>query len=371
MGVIKKAVKTVGKAVGKVVKGVAKGVKSLAKGVVKGVKKVVGGIGKVFGALGPIGTLAMSFIMPGVGSMLSGMWTTTANTLASGQLGSVLGAVGKGMQWVGNAASTISSGVSNTFNSITDKMKSAFTSAGNTVSEGAANMWNSAKEAVGMDPSKAASKDIGQVVAEGAQKTFKASGEFTQAGADAGFAVDLNKGLTPVASGPQPGFVGTDIYKQAEFGNVAPEVIQTAKDTGLNPFGEQARMLAEQNFGDPLANQGETLFDATGAKRPGAAIDPDMSFGQEGLDLTREAAAEANPTLRPKENKLFKNLLDAVQGMSPLDPTIPFIQSSGPGAMQGAGRGGVGGEGASGGQFLTDAQRMQQELLTRQLRELA
>lgn len=70
------------KAIKKGVKKVAKGVKKVAKGVAKGVKKVVGGIGKAynkimgkFGPLGPIlAGVAISFMLPGLGTTMSSAW---------------------------------------------------------------------------------------------------------------------------------------------------------------------------------------------------------------------------------------------------------------------------------------------------------
>jgi|TARA_B100000900_G_scaffold415036_1_gene443521 hypothetical protein len=105
MGFLRKKAKQIGKAI---------------KKVGKKLKKGFGKIAKAFGKLGPIGTIAMSFILPGVGSALTN-WL--------GQFGSsVMKMLPEGMSTfisqVGNtirtAASGIGDGIKNVFGKITD-----------------------------------------------------------------------------------------------------------------------------------------------------------------------------------------------------------------------------------------------------------
>ena len=80
----------------------------------KKLKKGLGKIAKAFGKLGPLGSIALSFILPGMGSVLSG-WL--------GNMGSVgkfildIGAkIGKGANWVKD-------GVGRVFNKVTDAIE--------------------------------------------------------------------------------------------------------------------------------------------------------------------------------------------------------------------------------------------------------
>tara|TARA_R110002050_G_scaffold231955_2_gene367774 strand:+ start:922 stop:2262 length:1341 start_codon:yes stop_codon:yes gene_type:complete len=85
----------------KTFKRIKKGVKSIGRSLKKGLGK----IGKAFGKLGPVGTLALSLMLPGLGSAFTsfGSW---ANTL-SGPLGAVM----KGIHTAGNMAGTVYSSV--------------------------------------------------------------------------------------------------------------------------------------------------------------------------------------------------------------------------------------------------------------------
>ena len=85
----------------KTFKRLKKGVKSIGKGLKKGLGK----IGKAFGKLGPLGTLALSLMLPGLGTAFTS-FGTWANTL-SGPLGAVM----QGVATAGNAVSTVYSSV--------------------------------------------------------------------------------------------------------------------------------------------------------------------------------------------------------------------------------------------------------------------
>tara|TARA_R110000751_G_scaffold51405_1_gene112823 strand:+ start:2719 stop:4071 length:1353 start_codon:yes stop_codon:yes gene_type:complete len=85
----------------KTFKRLKKGVKSIGKGLKKGLGK----IGKAFGKLGPLGTLALSLMLPGLGTAFTS-FGTWANTL-SGPLGAVM----KGVASAGNAIGTVYSSV--------------------------------------------------------------------------------------------------------------------------------------------------------------------------------------------------------------------------------------------------------------------
>ena len=61
----------------KIIKGVGKAIKGVAKIIAKPIKAVLKPIGKIFGKLGPIGTIALGFILPGLGGAL-GSWFNAA-----------------------------------------------------------------------------------------------------------------------------------------------------------------------------------------------------------------------------------------------------------------------------------------------------
>lgn len=110
MGFFSKVFKTVTKPFKKIVKGVAKGVRKVGRFLKKGLGKVA----KAFGKLGPLGTIALSFMLPGIGSAL-GSWYAGLGS-AGGAMGTFIKTIGTGIQ---SAASTIGSGVGNVFSSIT------------------------------------------------------------------------------------------------------------------------------------------------------------------------------------------------------------------------------------------------------------
>ena len=87
-------------------KKVFKGVKKVVKPIGKALKK---GIGKISNALGPVGMLALSLMLPGIGAA----WTSFAGaggiaSTATGMMGSVM----RGIATAGNAVGTVYSSVS-------------------------------------------------------------------------------------------------------------------------------------------------------------------------------------------------------------------------------------------------------------------
>tara|TARA_R110000868_G_scaffold218376_1_gene468615 strand:+ start:3273 stop:4331 length:1059 start_codon:yes stop_codon:yes gene_type:complete len=88
---------------------IGKGVKSLGRKLKKGFGKVA----KAFGKLGPLGTIALSFILPGIGNFLTGMAGS----------GGVTGFIGDMAVKIGNAAGTMKNGVAKVFNRVTDAVE--------------------------------------------------------------------------------------------------------------------------------------------------------------------------------------------------------------------------------------------------------
>jgi len=114
-------VKKVFKSVKKAFKSVFKRIKKIVKPIGKALKKGLGKVGKFFGKLGPLGTLALSLMLPGLGTLWSqfGSWAST--------LSGPLGAVMKGVAAAGNTIGKV-------YSSVTGMIKDTVgTIAGNTI----------------------------------------------------------------------------------------------------------------------------------------------------------------------------------------------------------------------------------------------
>lgn len=100
----------------KFVKKTFKNLKNVLKNPGRAIKKGLGEIGKAFGKLGPIGTIALSLMLPGIGAA----WTTFGNFAAgvSGPMGAVL----RGISTAGNAIGTVYSKASELVSGTLDKI---------------------------------------------------------------------------------------------------------------------------------------------------------------------------------------------------------------------------------------------------------
>ena len=115
----------------KIGKKIRRGIKKIGKKIGKAFKSIIKPFAKVFGKLGPLGSMAMMFILPGIGQMMAG-WGAN---LAAGTsfLGTSLGTVGQlaghAVKFVGNAINfvatapqkifqTITSGITNGWNAL-------------------------------------------------------------------------------------------------------------------------------------------------------------------------------------------------------------------------------------------------------------
>ena len=103
---IKKGIKKITKPFRKIVKGIAKGVRKVGRFLKKGLGKVA----KAFGKLGPLGSIALSFMLPGIGSALSSWY----GGLGSGNIIKIIG------DGIVGAAQAVKGGVGRVFSSITN-----------------------------------------------------------------------------------------------------------------------------------------------------------------------------------------------------------------------------------------------------------
>ena len=99
-------------------KKIFKGVKKVFKKIGRGIKKVVGKVGKFMNKIGWVGQLALQFILPGIGTMLS------MGLKGLGAIGGALGAVAKPLAWVMNQAGKFAKVGSNVFRTVTSGIKS-------------------------------------------------------------------------------------------------------------------------------------------------------------------------------------------------------------------------------------------------------
>jgi hypothetical protein len=111
----------------KIWKGVKKGFKAIGKGIKSAAKKV----GKFMDKIGVVGQIALSFILPGIGGMLS-----KGVGLLAGQSG-IIGGIGKVLQTAGKFANT----VGNAFKTVTDGIFSFVKTMGGTMVNKLGNMF--------------------------------------------------------------------------------------------------------------------------------------------------------------------------------------------------------------------------------------
>jgi hypothetical protein len=94
----------------KIGKKIKRGFKSLGKKLKKGLGKIA----KAFGKLGPLGSIALSFLLPGMGSVLSG-WLSNM-----GPVGEFILNIGSKIQ---KGANWVKDGVGRVFNRVTDAIE--------------------------------------------------------------------------------------------------------------------------------------------------------------------------------------------------------------------------------------------------------
>ncbi len=114
-----------GKYIKKAIKSIGRGIKKVGKRIGKAFKKVLKPFAKVFNKLGPIGTIAMSMLLPGIGTALAG-W--------GAGMGNVIGTM---IKFVGNAIHYVSTAPKKIFGTITDALGASW----NTLTGAAQGTW--------------------------------------------------------------------------------------------------------------------------------------------------------------------------------------------------------------------------------------
>lgn len=382
------------KGITKAVKKVAKGIKKAASSVWRGVKnKIIKPIAGLINKLGPIGMIAMSFVLPGLGTMLGGLWTSAATALSAPAAGAFANAIGQGMTWVSNAATQAGGFISKGYKGITDKVTESLTQIGGTIKDGATAMWNGAKEVMGIQTPTPAGR-VGELVGKSAQKGFAEA------------AVQANPELLRAAKGnvlkageiaKQQGVFldSTGAARQAAFRQTGqtggftleanPELIRPTSNIKF------AKNIAEQqNLNQALSGQtaleanpeflrmagGDVNAAAKLANSQEAFLGRDsvaFAGGQANIDASAKLIEQAKPEA-PKKDTLAKTAkaLASAFGKDDKQQQPGFIPFAGgedfdPVAV---GRLGIGGTGSAGGQFLDQSILAQIQAQSRRLEEL-
>lgn len=329
---IKKAFKSVKKRFKKVAKGVKKLAKKTMSAIMKTpiLGKAIKGFGKLyektFGKLGPLGMIAASFVLPGVGGLLSQAWSGLAGSLTASGSG-FLGAIGNGMTAVSNAMSQAGSFVSKGFSNITDKISGVFQGSG-----GTDNFFSKASEWVG-------------------QKWDAVKQNFNDAG-------DWMKQKLNIGTGPTE----AESLLQAN-----PELRSAANQTARTQFDaitDTQKALATRGMGQEELSKGineafaqnSDLVKETVLKTQGTEMASPTTLGQNLFDTTQgRAAADAGSSTLKSVAKAGASLLSGMggeqdAGFAPVFDTPSF-------SAIGSQRQGIGGVGATPGAFLTPAQQ--------------
>ena len=148
----------------KIGKKIGKGIKSIGKKLKSGLGKVA----KAFGKLGPLGSIALSFILPGIGTWIS--------SVAQGS--SFLAPIAQGLV---NAGKFVKNGVGKVFNKVTDAIEYSINKVSSIGGEGVAgsNFRNWASEVTGgfIEPS---TQGVSDITVPGSTKTITGPDGFTK-----------------------------------------------------------------------------------------------------------------------------------------------------------------------------------------------
>lgn len=271
---------------------------------------------KTFGKLGPLGTIAAGFLLPGIGSLIAQGWSAVAGSLA-GSSSAFLQAVGSGMQSIATGLSTASGVISKSFSAVTDNISGAFSKMG------------------------------GGNLTQGTQNLFQKASDWVTGGkSPSEFNLQAGSFLDPV-TGPAPEFnLGTAI---TEPGSLLGKAVQEGSfaDPSSISLGLDTSGLAQPT-------PAFTLPEVT----PGTVARTDIS-GTGAVSVSSNAEIAAS---KGKGESFAKKALKAgatlLGGDIMAPPTEFATQLPGINDDFGTQRFGIGGTGATGGQFLTPQQQL-------------
>ena len=310
MGVLKKLTKPFKK--------IAKKIKKVAGKVMGGIMKIPGFkqlgslYGKTFGKLGPLGAIAASFVLPGLGSMISSAWTGAL----TGNFGAIIQTAAKGLQTFGNGISQFGTG-------ITDRIAGAWTEMG------------------------------GGELTKGISDTFQKASDWVTGGkSPADFSIGAPSSMSPAAQqamNANPELIGA---ANAQARNQFASITGAQKAEALMGSGMPTEIASQMNQ-QQIANQfaqtpglaNKTLLQTTGKEMANVNI-----LGREVAKTMPKSGGFAKKALKGAASMLLDNSL------APIDTSMASI---GKGSLDafGTNRIGAGGVGATGGQFLTPQQQ--------------
>ena len=189
----------------------------------KKLKKGLGSVAKAFGKLGPLGSIALSFILPGMGSVLQG-WLSNM-----GPVGEFILGIGKKIQ---QGANWVKDGVGRVFNRATDAIEYGMNKVSETfggTGQAGSNFRNWASEQTKgfIDPS---TKGVEDITVPGSTKTITGPDGFTK---------EIKVPETTISAEAQVGIGGPKIPQTPK--NMVDPVYVDGLDTDLKKgFYEQA-----------------------------------------------------------------------------------------------------------------------------------
>ena len=339
---IKKAFKKVGRSIKKAGSKIWRGVKN----------KIIKPIGKLVNKLGPLGMIAMSFVLPGLGTMLSGLWASAATVLPAG----FVTAVNQGMAWITQAGSNLGTFVKESFGTITDKITTGLNNISgggfDKLTTGAGNLWDSAKQAVGLGDKVPAGK-LGETVGKKALE-FKP------------IQSPLPSGTPGISAFPSVGDVAaTQAREQAASSALSftapPATIGPATGTIPTAFTTPPPTVG------PIAPVRPLASPITGAITPSAA--PSVAQVAKSQELSKVATQAGKGSTLSKAIKAASAAF-AGGGAAQDAGFAPFVSAGQDFDRVAASRFGIGGTGSAGGQFLDQSILAQIQAQSKRLEEL-
>mgnify|MGYP000927606126 CR=1 FL=1 len=392
---VTKVVKSVTKPIVKVVKKVAKSIVNVGKKVFSGIKSAVKSVGKTLGKLGPLASMAMMAI-PGLQPFAAGMWSSMGVTGALAQQAltsaavsfvtsggdlkaAVIGGVGAyaGGALMGGAKAawnggSFAEGVSGAVN---QAGVSSFQAGMDAASKSWGNFTNNVSEFFGAN---SPTGDITQGT-EAFVGTYEKYGMSPQEYVDTYNKIPDTIGVSGAMSEQQKMLYEQDLglFDEAVTPKGVPDYMKqdwtrTMNEMGIDPAGEQAAMLAEQEFGG-VADMTKT---ATGdwnysAYNQDLALSIDPVTGQydpSSMLMTAQSGVGGTPTYigapTVESSTKKKDLSSLLDSTTPGVGAQPFVfNDPGKGISLTSAGGGAGGTGGALG-FTQQQRELQARLIS-------
>jgi len=313
----------------KIGKKIGRGIKSVGKKFKKGLGKIA----KAFGKLGPIGSIALSFMLPGIGTWIS--------SVAQGS--SFLAPIAQGLV---NAGNFVKNGVGRVFNRVTDAIEYSMNKVSSFVGgEGMAgsNFRNWVSETTGgfvepstegIEPIKVEAETFTRVGPDG--KTFEFTRPESTISPEAQVGIGGPKMPKPPKGMKDPVFVDgidTDLkkgfYEQAELDTFYTGQTTTSPiSESIKPTGRSGLYTEKIKTSEGLTppKPGGTYFQR--AKNTYKVVGPITAAGmsiQAGEDAEKFAAEQ----LRKQQSEYFADAANTVLVRRP-DPTTDYIDFNNP-----------------------------------------